>query len=257
MSTRKEVHMVTRSLAMQLRVLRAERQLSLREASKQTGVDKVALSRYERGLAHPQDRTLGKIAEGYGVPVEELLGLEEPLPLGDAPAGGERRLARVLEPARKALLQEGEGERPQSYILAPAAIEVAERFLAEFAADEWGEGFAQLALRCVRAEEEVRTLREALRESTQDIVRLLKAEEEDAEAGRLETLKQLGRRVWAQYREVAGRPGQALSNDEVERLVELGRTLDAIHSRMRSILDDLEHGRIEEAKSKVRELVAA
>lgn len=248
--------MVTRSLAMQLRVLRAERQLSLREASKQTGVDKVALSRYERGLAHPQDRTLGKIAEGYGVPVEELLELEEPVPLAEAPAGGERRLARVLEPARKAL-SEGEGERPQSYILDPAAIEVADRFLAEFAADERGEGYAQLALRYVRAEEEVRTLREALRESTQDIVRLLKAEEEDAEAGRLETLKQLGRRVWAQYREVAGRPGQALSNDEVERLVGLGKTLDAIHSRMRSILDDLEHGRIEEAKSKVRELVAA
>ena len=64
---------MTRSLAMKLRVLRAERQLSLREASEETGVDKVSLSRFERGLTHPQDRTLAKIAEGYEVPVEELL----------------------------------------------------------------------------------------------------------------------------------------------------------------------------------------
>jgi len=62
---------------MKLRVLRAERQLSLREASARTGVDKVSLSRFERGLVHPQDRTLAKIAKGYGVPVEELL--EEPV----------------------------------------------------------------------------------------------------------------------------------------------------------------------------------
>jgi transcriptional regulator with XRE-family HTH domain len=77
---------VTRSLDMKLRVLRAERQLSLREASELTGVDKVSLSRFERGLAHPQDRTLGKIANGYGVPVTWLL--EEPVLSGkaDAPA---------------------------------------------------------------------------------------------------------------------------------------------------------------------------
>src|SRR5215207_910833 len=84
MSTRKDVHIVTRSLDMKLRVLRAERQLSLREASERTGVDKVSLSRFERGLAHPQDRTLGKIAKGYGVPVEELL--EEPVLAGKAEA---------------------------------------------------------------------------------------------------------------------------------------------------------------------------
>jgi transcriptional regulator with XRE-family HTH domain len=78
MTIRKEMHIVTSSLAMKLRVLRAERRLSLREASRKTGVDKVSLSRFERGLAHPQDRTLGKIAAGYGVPVEELLEIEEP-----------------------------------------------------------------------------------------------------------------------------------------------------------------------------------
>src|SRR5215210_3426623 len=85
MSIRKDGHIVTRSLDMKLRVLRAERQLSLREASELTGVDKVSLSRFERGLAHPQDRTLGKIAKGYGVPVEELLE-KEPVLAGKAEA---------------------------------------------------------------------------------------------------------------------------------------------------------------------------
>src|SRR5215213_9345468 len=101
MSIRKDVHIVTRSLDMKLRVLRAERQLSLREASELTGVDKVSLSRFERGLAHPQDRTLGKIAKGYGVPVEELL--EEPVLAGKAEAPAdtgqeeERRVRALLE----------------------------------------------------------------------------------------------------------------------------------------------------------------
>src|SRR5215212_3900170 len=84
MSIRKDGHIVTRSLDMKLRVLRAERQLSLREASARTGVDKVSLSRFERGLVHPQDRTLAKIAKGYDVPVEELL--EEPVLAGKAEA---------------------------------------------------------------------------------------------------------------------------------------------------------------------------
>jgi transcriptional regulator with XRE-family HTH domain len=86
-ATRKNVHVVTRSLDMKLRVLRAERQLSLREASEKTGVDKVSLSKYERGLGYPQDRTLAKIAKGYGVPVEDLLE-EEPTtgPLGEPPS---------------------------------------------------------------------------------------------------------------------------------------------------------------------------
>ena len=48
-------------------------------------MDKVSLSRFERGLAHPQDRTLAKIAKGYGVPVEELLE-SPPVPLVSAPS---------------------------------------------------------------------------------------------------------------------------------------------------------------------------
>ena len=71
------------SLATKLRVLRAERGLTLRDAEQLTGVDKDTLSKIERGRRHPHDVTLAKIAEGYDVPVEELL--EEPVPLVEAP----------------------------------------------------------------------------------------------------------------------------------------------------------------------------
>jgi transcriptional regulator with XRE-family HTH domain len=61
------------TLARKLRVLRAEHGLTLREAEQLTGVDKDTLSKIERGLRHPYDVTLSKLARGYEVPVEDLL----------------------------------------------------------------------------------------------------------------------------------------------------------------------------------------
>jgi transcriptional regulator with XRE-family HTH domain len=74
--------MVQGSLAHKLRVLRAERGLTLREAASLTGVAKETISDIERGLRHPHDPTLAKIAKGYGVPVGDLL--EESVPLAEA-----------------------------------------------------------------------------------------------------------------------------------------------------------------------------
>jgi transcriptional regulator with XRE-family HTH domain len=84
--------MMQGSLAHKLRVLRAERGLTLREAAAKSGVAKETISDIERGLRHPHDPTLAKIAKGYGVPVEELL--EEPALAagkGEAP----RRMGRA------------------------------------------------------------------------------------------------------------------------------------------------------------------
>jgi transcriptional regulator with XRE-family HTH domain len=61
------------TLARKLRVLRAERGLTLREAEQLTGVDKDTLSKIERGLRHPYDVTLSKLARGYEVSVVDLL----------------------------------------------------------------------------------------------------------------------------------------------------------------------------------------
>src|SRR5215212_5706209 len=74
------------SLGHRLRVMRAERGLSLREAARRAGVVKETISDIERGKTHPYDVTLAKLAQAYEVPIEELL--EEPVLMGkaDAPA---------------------------------------------------------------------------------------------------------------------------------------------------------------------------
>jgi transcriptional regulator with XRE-family HTH domain len=77
--------MMQGSLAMRLRVLRAERGLSLTEAAERAGIQRQTLALLERGERHPHDPTLAKIAKGYGVPVKDLL--EEPVPLGEAQEG--------------------------------------------------------------------------------------------------------------------------------------------------------------------------
>jgi len=64
------------ALGHKLRLMRAERGLSLREAARQAGVVKETISDIERGHTHPYDVTLAKLAKVYDVPLEELL--EEP-----------------------------------------------------------------------------------------------------------------------------------------------------------------------------------
>jgi transcriptional regulator with XRE-family HTH domain len=86
--------MMQGSLAMRLRVLRAERGLSLTEAAERAGIQRQTLALLERGERHPHDPTLAKIAKGYGVPVEELL--EEPVPLAEAPREAGSANARQL-----------------------------------------------------------------------------------------------------------------------------------------------------------------
>jgi transcriptional regulator with XRE-family HTH domain len=71
------------SLPMKLRLLRARKGITLAEAAELSGVRYETISELERGARHPQDRTLAKLAKGYGVDVEGLLE-EEPVPLAEA-----------------------------------------------------------------------------------------------------------------------------------------------------------------------------
>jgi len=71
------------SLARKLRVLRADRGITLQEAEELTGVTRETLGALEHGQRGAYTSTLQKIAEGYGVTVGELL--EEPVPLTEAP----------------------------------------------------------------------------------------------------------------------------------------------------------------------------
>ena len=71
--------LMQRSLAERLRVLRARKGLSLLAASEELGVDRHTLRDLELGRGRtPRYPTLAKIAEGYDVPVEDLLE-KEPL----------------------------------------------------------------------------------------------------------------------------------------------------------------------------------
>jgi transcriptional regulator with XRE-family HTH domain len=79
--------MMDESLAGKLRLLRAERGLTLKDAAKLLGVDRHTLRRAELGTQETMYPTLAKIASGYGVSVGELLG-EPAAPLAEAPEAG-------------------------------------------------------------------------------------------------------------------------------------------------------------------------
>jgi transcriptional regulator with XRE-family HTH domain len=84
--TRKVSYMMEGLLPGRLRLARARKGLTLRQAAEVIGVSKDTLSELERGKRHPHPSTLYKIAQGYGVSVEELLELEEPVLAGKAEA---------------------------------------------------------------------------------------------------------------------------------------------------------------------------
>src|SRR5215217_5799965 len=69
--------MMQRLLPRKLRLLRAERGLTLSEAAEQIGVTRDTLSDLERGRRHPHAPTLAKIAAGYSVALQGLLDAEE------------------------------------------------------------------------------------------------------------------------------------------------------------------------------------
>ena len=70
-----------KTLAARLRVLRARKGLSLLAASEELGVDRHTLRDLELGRGRtPRYPTLAKIADGYDVPVEDLLEKEPLLP---------------------------------------------------------------------------------------------------------------------------------------------------------------------------------
>jgi transcriptional regulator with XRE-family HTH domain len=76
------------SLDERLRVERAKRGLSLAEASELLGINRHTLRDLELGRREPYGPTLRRIAEGYGIPLRELLALEEPsVPLAEARKG--------------------------------------------------------------------------------------------------------------------------------------------------------------------------
>ena len=73
-------------LGKRLRLIRAQRKLSLRQAAKLAGLAKETLGDLERGKRHPTDITLAKLAEIYEIELQELFDLEEEASLAEAEA---------------------------------------------------------------------------------------------------------------------------------------------------------------------------
>jgi len=88
--------MMQESLARKLRVLRAERGITLQEAEELTGVTRETIAALEHGQRGAYTNTLQKLATGYDVTVSELL--EEPaLALGKDEAPTETGLSSWAE----------------------------------------------------------------------------------------------------------------------------------------------------------------
>jgi transcriptional regulator with XRE-family HTH domain len=69
---------MTKALGNRIKELREARQWSLRETTDRTGVSKSMLSKIERGSASPTATILGRIAEGFGISISQLVGGETP-----------------------------------------------------------------------------------------------------------------------------------------------------------------------------------
>jgi len=107
--------MMQESLARKLRVLRAERGITLQEAEELTGVTRETLGALEHGQRGAYTNTLQKIAEGYGITVGELL--EEPVPLGKVPEAGSSEPTEWREYKEvKALDESRDRELAQRYL---------------------------------------------------------------------------------------------------------------------------------------------
>jgi transcriptional regulator with XRE-family HTH domain len=86
--------MMQEILARKLRVLRAERGITLQEAEELTGVTRETLGALEHGQRGAYTNTLQKIAEGYGTTVEDLVKEELAVPLTEAPETGPPQVSR-------------------------------------------------------------------------------------------------------------------------------------------------------------------
>jgi transcriptional regulator with XRE-family HTH domain len=70
------------TLGERVRQLRLERGETVMDAAKRIGISRATLSNIERGNKEPKPKTIGKLARGFDVPVEVLVGPASPEPEG-------------------------------------------------------------------------------------------------------------------------------------------------------------------------------
>lgn len=85
-------------IGLRVAALRAANHESLREAAGRTGVSHTTIARIEKGqVAGCLDSTLRKIAQGYGVSIESLMGEQLPAPDPNAPDLDERLVESLVK----------------------------------------------------------------------------------------------------------------------------------------------------------------
>jgi len=126
------------SLALKLRVLRAERALTIEQAAERAGVTPETISDAERGRRHPYLPTLRKLAKAYDVPVEELLSAEEEQKEKEEPVLAPLDEASSPRPAVVAggATREEADEKLEQQLYAPARIAQDWHQLAQLFSDE-------------------------------------------------------------------------------------------------------------------------
>jgi transcriptional regulator with XRE-family HTH domain len=174
------------SLARRLRVLRAERGLTLRQVEEITGVDKHTISNVERGESKPYDATLARLARGYDVPIDELLmektAPEVALPLAEAPQAGqsERKTSAYdvallagraqVEEDRKTIARAAASESAQGSFVSHLN-DAMRRLREEYPAADLAEACVDLARRYAEKEQENTRLIEALEQHQRETAR--------------------------------------------------------------------------------------
>ena len=87
------IHMAI-SFGKTMKEIREQHDWSLEEMAQRLGTTKQALSKYERGERTPKVTVAAKFADILGMPLEQLIGLEEPEPPKDETPKSEE--ARIL-----------------------------------------------------------------------------------------------------------------------------------------------------------------
>jgi DNA-binding transcriptional MerR regulator len=106
-----------------LRRLRADRGLSLREASQRTGLSVSFLSALERGVSGASVATLQRLTAAYGTSLHSLLGGDGKPPGNRLVRAGERPILRMgaAEVRIEQLARDARELEPQLFVLAPGA----------------------------------------------------------------------------------------------------------------------------------------
>jgi len=101
------------AMARRFRRARASSGLTADQAADAAGCAKSSISRYENGKAEPGVHTAARLAKAYGVPLADLLGIEQPDEIELNGVRYVRRESSILTTGEREALQEPQQNRDE------------------------------------------------------------------------------------------------------------------------------------------------